>query len=123
MARLISGCILQAVADEDEGVPMPDLSRRLIEENFWRAIRYGMDGRFIDFGARREIEATAALDALLTWSAPARAAGRIAEPRFPDRNGAQRQRDLIAQGEPIDAVFAAAVAETQSSYAKEPVLP
>ncbi|MEI2703627.1 MAG: YbdK family carboxylate-amine ligase [Baekduia sp.] len=127
LARLISGCVLQAVADEDEGARSwgggAGTAGRLIEENFWRAIRFGMDGRLIDLESRREIEAAAAVEELLQWSAPARAAGRIAEPVFPAQNGAQRQRAMIAQAESIESVFAASVAETQTSYAKEPVLP
>jgi len=30
-------------------------SRRLVEENKWRAARYGIDGRLIDFGRRAEV--------------------------------------------------------------------
>jgi len=30
-------------------------SRALVEENKWRAARYGLDGRLIDFGKRREV--------------------------------------------------------------------
>src|SRR4029077_19442767 len=29
--------------------------RRLIEENKWRAARWGLDGKLIDFGRRREV--------------------------------------------------------------------
>ena len=43
-AALIVACVAQAARDDDEGVPFADPPRRLIEENFWRAIRYGMDG-------------------------------------------------------------------------------
>ena len=32
----------------DEGEPLPDHPPRLIEENFWRAIRYGLSGELID---------------------------------------------------------------------------
>jgi len=118
LARLISGCVLQAVADEDAGVPALDLPRRLIEENFWRAIRFGMDARFVDFSARREVDAREAVEQLLAWSAPARSAAGIAEPKLAARNGAQRQRDAIAAGENMQQIFAAAVAETRESYVK-----
>ena len=30
-------------------------SRALVEENKWRAARYGLDGRLIDFGKRQEV--------------------------------------------------------------------
>jgi carboxylate-amine ligase len=118
LARLISGCVLQAVADEEDGVPAHDLPRRLIEENFWRAIRFGGDAKFIDFAARQEVGAAATIEQLLAWSAPARAVAGIPDPQLPVRNGAQRQRDAIAAGKSMQEVFAAAVAETQQSYSK-----
>src|SRR5213595_1068569 len=33
----------------DEGEPLPNLSHRLLEENMWRAIRYGLTDGLIDF--------------------------------------------------------------------------
>jgi len=44
LAGLIFACVAQAARDVDEGVPFTDFPRRLIEENFWRAIRHGLDG-------------------------------------------------------------------------------
>ena len=48
LAGLIVACVAQAAADHDEGVAFTDPPGRLIEENFWRAIRYGLEGRMID---------------------------------------------------------------------------
>src|SRR5204862_8157845 len=33
----------------DEGERLPDIPRRLLEENLWRAIRHGLSGELIDF--------------------------------------------------------------------------
>src|SRR5438034_9918227 len=33
----------------DEGEPLPDPPRRLVEENLWRAIRFGLSGELNDF--------------------------------------------------------------------------
>src|SRR5919205_464515 len=44
LAGLIVACVAQAARDEDEGLPFRDPPRRLVEENFWRAIRHGLDG-------------------------------------------------------------------------------
>ena len=41
LASLIVACIAQAVRDVDEGVPWEDPAPRMIEENMWRAIRFG----------------------------------------------------------------------------------
>lgn len=39
----------------------------LIEENKWRAVRFGMDGKLIDFGKQEELPARALLQELLEW--------------------------------------------------------
>jgi carboxylate-amine ligase len=116
LAALIAACVLQAARDHDEGVPDPDHSRRLLEENLWRAVRHGLDGRMIDFEARTEYPTAAALDRLLAWTEPVRAEHGL-EIDLPDRNGAQRQRALIAEGVPMHDVFAETVRETRATYA------
>jgi len=118
LAGLIVACIAQAVRDLDEGVPAVDLPPRLIEENMWRAIRYGLDGRLIDFECEEEYPARAAIERLLGWTEPVRAELGI-EPSFPERNGAQRQRRMIEAGASREEVFAAAVEETRNSYSEE----
>jgi len=117
LAALMVACVLQAVADHDAGVPFVPPSRRMVEENVWRAVRHGMDGRLIDLDALREVDARAAVDGLLAWTGPAREAYGIAEPVFPARNSAQRQRALIAEGAAPAEVYAATVAETKTTYA------
>src|SRR5436309_1235344 len=47
LAALIVACVAQATRDVDERVPFADLPRRMIEENFWRAIRHGLDGELL----------------------------------------------------------------------------
>src|ERR1700759_11511 len=69
LAALIVGCVAQAARDHDDGVPWTDHPRRLIEENFWRAIRYGLDGELLDFDRGEAYPAAEALDRLLAWSA------------------------------------------------------
>ncbi len=39
----------------------------LIEENKWRAVRYGLDGNLIDFGQNRELPARELIRELLEW--------------------------------------------------------
>ena len=72
LAALIAACIAQAAIEYDEGGGDPLLADREIEENLWRAIRHGMSGRQIDFRAEAEVEARAALEALLARTEPAR---------------------------------------------------
>jgi carboxylate-amine ligase len=118
LAALMVACIGQALRDVDEGVPFRDPSPRMIEENMWRAIRFGLDGSLIDLERGEEYPARAAIERLVEWTAPVRAELGI-EPVFPERNGAQRQRERIAAGATREEVFAAAVAEAQQSYSTE----
>lgn len=39
----------------------------LIEENKWRAVRYGLDGKLIDFGKREELPARELIGELIAW--------------------------------------------------------
>src|ERR1700729_4133257 len=57
LAGLMVACIAQAVRDVDEGVPFEDPPGRLIEENMWRAIRFGLDGQLIDLEHAQEYPA------------------------------------------------------------------
>jgi len=41
--------------------------RRLLDENRWRASRYGIDGKLIDFGKEAEVEARSLLNELLEF--------------------------------------------------------
>jgi glutamate---cysteine ligase / carboxylate-amine ligase len=125
LSALMVACVAQAARDEDEGLPTAafgdgslDPPRRLIEENFWRAIRYGQDGALIDLDRGEEFPAAAAAERLLAWTAPVR--GELAlEPLFPVLNGAQRQRRAIEAGADMREVYAAAVRETQETYVQE----
>jgi carboxylate-amine ligase len=116
LAGLIVACVAQAALDYDDGLTVEPPPRRLVEENFWRAIRHGLDGRLIDLERGQEFPATAVCDRLLAWTAPARAALAI-EPALPAENGAQRQRRALASGASMEDVFAAEVDEAQRTYA------
>lgn len=118
LASLILACIAQAMRDVDEGLPFADPPPRLVEENMWRAIRYGMDGRLIDLEAASEYPARAAIERLAAWTEPVRGELGI-DFSFPERNGAQRQRVMIESGADREEVFAASVAETSRSYSQE----
>ena len=118
LAGLMVACIAQAMRDVDEGVPFADQPPRLIEENMWRAIRFGLDGRLIDLERGVEHPAREAIRRLLAWTAPIRSELGI-DPVFPDHNGAQRQRQMIEAGATREEVFAASVKETRQTYSEE----
>jgi carboxylate-amine ligase len=120
LEALITACIAQAAIDEDERVPFDDPPAHFIEENFWRAIRYGLEGKLIDIPTRTEFPAAAVAERLLDWTGPARAELGI-DPALPAENGAQRQRRGLEEGATMEDVYAAEVAETQRTYAAEEV--
>jgi carboxylate-amine ligase len=115
LAALIVACVRRATAEVDAGETPPDLPARLIEENTWRAIRYGLDGRLLDLQARRieEFPAAEALDRLRAWSGT--------DVTLPELNGAQRQRRMIDAGATPAEVYAESLRETQATYFQETV--
>jgi carboxylate-amine ligase len=119
LVALIVACCRRALEEIDAGeVPggRDHVPGRLIEENMWRAIRYGQDGRLLDLEAPEiaEYEANEALDRLKAWTG--------ADIALPELNGAQRQRRMIDAGATPAEVYAAAVRETLATYpAEEPV--
>jgi carboxylate-amine ligase len=122
LAGLIAASIAQTALAYDEhgydgaGAPLRD---REIEENLWRAIRYGKGGRMIDFRRGEEVEADAALEQLLAWTEPARTQLGI-EVDLPERNGAQRAREALDAGVSIEDIYRDAVAETKRTYTAAP---
>jgi glutamate---cysteine ligase / carboxylate-amine ligase len=117
LAELIVACVAQALREIDAGELPPDVPGRLIEENMWRAIRHGQDGRLLDLEAPRpyEFPAAEALDRLKAWTG--------ADIVLPELNGAQRQRRMIDAGATPFEVFKQCVEDTRATYpAQERVL-
>jgi len=119
LAGLIVACVAQTALDLDErGVEATaPLADREIEENLWRAIRYGAAGKMIDFRAEEEVETRAVLERLLAWTEPART-GLGIEASLPERNGSERARAALADGASLEDVYRAAVAETAATYGR-----
>jgi carboxylate-amine ligase len=120
IAGMAVACIAQAAIDHDEGVRADPVPPRLIEENLWRAIRFGLDGKMIDVERGEEYPAAALPDRLLAWTAPARETLGL-DVALPGENGAQRQRRAFESGMSEREVFAAEVMAAQRSYAGEEV--
>ncbi len=116
LAALIVACVAQAARDVDAGVPFVDPPGRLIEENMWRAIRYGLDGQLLDLDRAEPFPAPAALEQLLQWTAPVRAELGL-EVSLPAHNGAQRQRRMLGDGMSLAEAYGATVAQTRDTYA------
>jgi carboxylate-amine ligase len=120
LGALMAACVAQAALDYDERrLPRPARQRE-IEENLWRAIRFGMDAMMIDFEHGREIPARAAVERLMEWTSPAREALAL-DVALPELNGAQRARRALEGGASIEEIYRVSVAETRRTYAPERV--
>jgi len=120
LASLIVACVSQAARDYDAGRRVADPAGRLIEENIWRALRYGLDGKLIDLDRAEERPAAAEVERLLEWVAPACTELGI-DIALPELNGSQRQRRMIEAGATMSEIYAALVAETRTTYGQSPV--
>src|SRR5215475_11260572 len=91
----------------DDGEPLPDLPNRLLEENLWRAIRYGLSGELLDFGRGEPVPARACLEQLLEWVAPvADEIGAASFLAIPERNAAERQIARFEEGASLEEIYA-----------------
>jgi carboxylate-amine ligase len=92
--------------------------RRLLDENRWRASRYGIDGKLIDFGKETEVETRSLLNELLEFvSAEANEFGTQKEMAHIERimregTGADRQLVIWKETHDMKAVVDHIVAET-----------
>jgi carboxylate-amine ligase len=116
----MTACVAQAALDYDEGAGGELLGQRQIEENLWRAIRYGLDGEMLDFERRTTVPTRAVADALLAWTEPARRELEL-DVEIPAENGAQRARREHAAGSSIEDIYREAVADTRRTYAPQGV--
>ena len=101
----------------DEGRPLPAHPHRMIEENMWRAIRWGMTGELIDLDAGVAVPARARLDALVDEVGEVAAdlgiapfLGVLSEPTAAEVYGAE-----LEAGASVEDVWPRAVERTRES--------
>ena len=91
----------------DEGEPIALQPHRLLEENLWRAIRYGLSGELIDLERGDVLSARGRLERLFDWVAPV--ADELDLGRYlqvPATNAAERQIAMLEEGLSLEAVYA-----------------
>jgi carboxylate-amine ligase len=92
--------------------------RRLLDENRWRAARYGIDGKMIDFGKEREADVRSLIHELLEFiSSEMNELGSRREMEHIERilregTGADRQLAVFARTQDMKPVVDHIVAET-----------
>jgi glutamate---cysteine ligase / carboxylate-amine ligase len=91
----------------DEGEPLPSHPHRLIDENLWRATRYGLSGELIDLSTGDVRPARAHLERLLEWVQPAaEELGCASYLTIPAANAAERQIARHAAGASLEEIYA-----------------
>jgi carboxylate-amine ligase len=91
----------------DEGEPQPVRAHRWIEENFWRAIRYGLPGELIDLSTFDVRPARAELERLIEWVLPvAEELGVAHLLGVPHANATERQLARFAEGATLEQIYA-----------------
>ncbi len=106
LAALSVALIARVARALDEGEPLPAHPHRLIEENLWRAIRYGLSGELIDLERGDVVPARARLERLLEWILPV--ADEIGAAQFlaiPERNAAERQIARFEEGASLAEIY------------------
>jgi carboxylate-amine ligase len=101
--------------DEGQAVPLPP--RRFIEENFWRATRYGLTTELLDLERLENVNTRERLEQLIEWVGPV--ADEIGVTPFlqvPAANAAERQIARYEEGATLEEIFAEQVRP------KEPVV-
>jgi len=114
LAAFAASLVARVARAYDEGRPVEPLPHRLIEENFWRAIRWGLSGELIDFARGEPIPARQRIEELIEWALPA--ADEIGAASYlaaPERNAAERQIERFEDGASLEEIYAEQVRATE----------
>src|SRR5215208_1392319 len=112
LAALTYSLVARIARAIDDGEPIEHLPHRLIEENFWRAIRWGLSGDFIDFTRGQTEPTRARLEKLIEWVLPvADELGVTPWLAITDANAAERQKARLATGASLREIYAEQVSE------------
>jgi glutamate---cysteine ligase / carboxylate-amine ligase len=121
-ARALSAFVYSLIARIaralDEGERLPHPPHRLIEENFWRAIRYGLSGSLIDLERGEVMPTRAAIEGLIEWVAPvAQELGAAEYLNVPSPNAAEQQIARFEEGATLEQIFAEQAERTRPKEA------
>jgi glutamate---cysteine ligase / carboxylate-amine ligase len=106
LAALAYALAARSARAHDEGEPVADLPNRLLEENMWRAIRYGLSGELIDFERGEAVPARARLEQLVEWVLPvAEETGAAPFLAVPAANAAERQKARWQDGASLEEIY------------------
>jgi carboxylate-amine ligase len=114
LAAFAASLVARIARAYDQGRPIEPLPHRLIEENFWRAIRFGLAGDLLDFARGEPIPARQRLEELAEWVLPAaEEIGAAPYLAIPERNAAERQIERFEEGATLPEIYAEQVRATE----------
>jgi carboxylate-amine ligase len=117
LAAFIYGLTARIARAVDEGEGLPDPPHRLIEENMWRAIRYGLSGGLFDLGALEVRPARAELERVAEWISPV--ADELGlQLSVPGANAAERQIARVEEGWTLEEIYTEQVKAGEVSAAE-----
>jgi glutamate---cysteine ligase / carboxylate-amine ligase len=107
LAALSYALAVRTACALDEGEPLPLSPHRLIEENFWRAIRWGLTGDFIDLETGELVNKRKRIEQLIEWVQPvADEIGVAPYLAVTSANAAERQIARHEEGATLEEIFA-----------------
>ena len=129
LAALMQAIVLKLHRLRRQNISFRNYPRRLLDENRWRAGRYGLDGKLIDFGRRCEIDERDLLHEMLVFIAPEmEELGNLAELKHVERimregTGADRQLKAFAARRDVKDVVDQIIRETYEELPICPLIP
>jgi carboxylate-amine ligase len=124
LAALMQAIVFKLQKLRRDNVTFRSYSKRLLDENRWRAGRYGLDGKLIDFGRKSEVDERDLLHEMLEFvSAEAEELGNQEEIAHIERimregTGADRQLMVWERTQDVKAVVDQIVAETNEGLTR-----
>ncbi len=126
IAGLIQAVVVKLHKLQRQNLSFRIYRRRLIDENRWRASRYGLEGKLIDFGRESEVEARQLVHEILDFvSTETDELGSQREIEHIERilregTGSHRQLETYARTSDMRAVVAGIVDETYEGLSVSP---
>jgi carboxylate-amine ligase len=115
LAAFATSLVARVARAYDDGHPVEPLAHRLIEENVWRAIRWGLPGELIDFDRGESIPARQRIEELFEWVQPAaEEIGAAPYLALPAQNAAERQIERFEAGASLEETYAEQVRATET---------
>jgi carboxylate-amine ligase len=123
LAALVQAIVAKLVRLRQANQTWRVYRKNLLDENKWRAVRYGIEGKLIDFGKTKEVRLPALIEELLTWvddvvdELGSRAEVEYVETILDQGTSADRQLAVYRRTEDLRTVVDLVVEETKEGLA------